>query len=148
MITKGRRYLEKIGEDLSGKSGNVQFFLNNLAHLERKLGNNGVRWNIIGKLSLPFETSGKQAQSRTNWNVSASLRFARIKAARPPTLAAANALRERAGTPMTPDEQTYFDEQLKILREKIDLKQFDTVWSKGHAMRMEQAIEFALEENG
>jgi hypothetical protein len=59
--------------------------------------------------------------------------------------AAANAGRDRGGTPMTPDEQTYFDEQLKNLREKMDTRQFDAAWSKGQAMTMEQAIQFAVE---
>ena len=59
--------------------------------------------------------------------------------------AAANALREKGGTPMTPDEQLYFDEQLKGLREKMDLMKFDSVWSTGRAMTMEQAIEFAIQ---
>ncbi|HMB22977.1 MAG TPA: hypothetical protein VKP08_09120, partial [Anaerolineales bacterium] len=60
--------------------------------------------------------------------------------------AAASALRERDHTPMTPDEQTYFDGQLTNLHEKMDAKQFDSVWSKGQAMTMEQAIELALEQ--
>jgi hypothetical protein len=59
--------------------------------------------------------------------------------------AAANTLREKSGTPMTPDEQVYFDEQLNSLRDKMDLKIFESAWSKGHAMRMEQAIELAVE---
>ena len=59
--------------------------------------------------------------------------------------AAANALREKSSTPMTPDEQAYFDQELKRLRETLDLKTFDSVWSKGQALRMEQAIELAVE---
>ena len=59
--------------------------------------------------------------------------------------AAASALREKADTPMTPDEQIYFDEQLKGLREKMDSMKFDSAWSKGYAMTMEHAIELALE---
>jgi hypothetical protein len=60
--------------------------------------------------------------------------------------ASANALRKQRGTPMTPDEQAYFEERLRILREKLDEMQFDTAWAKGHAMTMEQAIALALEE--
>jgi hypothetical protein len=59
--------------------------------------------------------------------------------------AAANALRDKSGTPMTPDEQAYFDEQLNGLRTKMDLTTFESAWSKGHSMRMEQAIELAVE---
>jgi hypothetical protein len=45
---------------------------------------------------------------------------------------------------MTPDEQIYFDEQLTILRQKMDTMKFDSFWSKGFGMTLEQAIEFAL----
>jgi hypothetical protein len=48
---------------------------------------------------------------------------------------------------MTPDEQVYLDEQLKGLREKLDSKQIDSIWSRGCAMTMGQAIDFALEDN-
>jgi hypothetical protein len=57
---------------------------------------------------------------------------------------AAQALREKDGMHMTPDEQAYFDKQLKTLHEKLDSTQFDPAWSSGHAMTMEQAIQFAL----
>ena len=55
-------------------------------------------------------------------------------------------LREKTGTPMTPDEQVYFDEQLKGLREELNSIRIDSAWSKGRALTMERAIEFALEE--
>ncbi|HUF00058.1 MAG TPA: adenylate/guanylate cyclase domain-containing protein [Anaerolineales bacterium] len=59
--------------------------------------------------------------------------------------AAADALREKGGTPMTPDEQVYFDKQLNDLHEKLDPTQFHSIWSRGRAMTMAQAIGFALE---
>jgi len=62
-------------------------------------------------------------------------------------LAAADILREKGGTPMTPDEQVYFDGQLEVLRDKLDKIQFDSIWSKGCGMSMEQAIELALNGN-
>jgi len=55
-------------------------------------------------------------------------------------------LREQHGTPMTPNEQTYFEEQLQSLHEKMDKMRFSSVWSKGHIMTIEQAIALALEE--
>jgi hypothetical protein len=60
--------------------------------------------------------------------------------------AAADAMRQKGGTPMRPDEQAYFDEQLKSLRERMSSSDYDAVWSKGRSMSMEQAIEFALEQ--
>ena len=47
---------------------------------------------------------------------------------------------------MTPDEQVYYDEQLNALRAEMNSIQFDSIWSKGCAMTMEQAIALALEE--
>ena len=55
-------------------------------------------------------------------------------------------LREQHGTPMTPNEQTYFEEQLQSLHEKMDGMKFDSTWSQGRAMTMQQAMEFALED--
>jgi hypothetical protein len=60
-------------------------------------------------------------------------------------LGAASALREKGGTPMTPDEQIYFDERLKELREKMDSIKFDSLWLHGRALTMESAIAYALE---
>jgi hypothetical protein len=59
--------------------------------------------------------------------------------------AAANALREKGGTPMTPDEQIYYDDQLNVLRQKMDSKGYESIWSTGHALSMDQAIQKALE---
>jgi hypothetical protein len=59
--------------------------------------------------------------------------------------AAANRLRDQSDRPMTPDEQIYFDKQLTGLREKMELMKFDSIWSQGFRMTMEQAIELALE---
>jgi tetratricopeptide (TPR) repeat protein len=61
--------------------------------------------------------------------------------------AAAEALRERVGSPMTSEEQTYFDEQIKTLRLKLEAHSFDRIWTNGRALTMEQALEFALGEN-
>jgi hypothetical protein len=58
---------------------------------------------------------------------------------------AASALREKGGTPMTPDEQRYFDEQLQGLRAKLDSMKLDSMWSQGRALTMESAIAYALE---
>ena len=59
--------------------------------------------------------------------------------------AAANALREKGGTPMTPDEQIFFDEQLRDVREKLDSKRHESIWSTGRNLSMEQAIQMALQ---
>ncbi len=46
--------------------------------------------------------------------------------------------------PLTPDEQVYYDEQLRAVRAAIDPASFEAAWSKGHALAMEDAIAFAV----
>jgi hypothetical protein len=58
--------------------------------------------------------------------------------------AAADALRQKANTPMTPDEQIYFDEQLSALHDKVDSIKYESAWAKGHTLTMDQAIELAV----
>jgi hypothetical protein len=61
-------------------------------------------------------------------------------------LAAATALREKAGTPMRPEEKVYFDEQLKTLRDKMSSPTLEWIWSKTHVLSMDDAITLAVEE--
>jgi len=131
-----------------GASFNVILEKSNLAHLERRTGNyeNALEYyretiaafrdmGQTGAVSHQLECFGFIAQTQ-NQNEHALQLFA-----------AAHALREKAGTKMRPDEQTYFDEQLKYLHEKMDVAKFDSIWSEGHIMTMEQAIALALGEN-
>jgi hypothetical protein len=60
-------------------------------------------------------------------------------------IAAANTLRKKDGTSMTPDEQTYFNRQLANVRETMDKTRFELEWSKGATLTMEDAIELALQ---
>jgi hypothetical protein len=62
-------------------------------------------------------------------------------------LAAAADLREKANTPMRPDEKIYFDEQMKLLRANMKSPTLEWIWSKTHALSMEDAIALAIEEN-
>ena len=56
------------------------------------------------------------------------------------------ALREKGGTQMTPDEQVYFDEQLSVVREKLDPRRYESIWSTGRKLSMEQGVEMALHD--
>ena len=56
-------------------------------------------------------------------------------------------LREKDNSQMTSEEQAYFDEQMDVLRQKMDAGQLKQIWSNGRARTMEQAVKFALEEN-
>jgi predicted ATPase/class 3 adenylate cyclase len=137
-----------------GSMFNVILEKSNLAHLERKLGNYADALEYYRETINAFRDVGQKgavahqlecfgfialAQNQNKRSSPAEERALQL-------FASANALRKQRGTPMTPDEQTYFEEQIKILRENMDEMQFDAAWSKGHAMTMEQAIALALEE--
>ncbi|HJS17745.1 MAG TPA: adenylate/guanylate cyclase domain-containing protein [Anaerolineales bacterium] len=131
----------------AGARFNVILEKSNLAHLERRLGNFAgaleyYRETIIafrdiaqiGAVSHQLECFGFIALEEDRYERALEL------------FAAAHVLREKRSTPMTPDEELYFEEQLTILREKMDEMEFDQAWSKGHMLTMEEAIDFALED--
>ena len=60
---------------------------------------------------------------------------------------AAEALREVSNSIRTPDEQKEFEDAKSKLQSGMDEDEFNKVWEEGRSMTMEQAIEFALEEN-
>ncbi|HEX6033473.1 MAG TPA: tetratricopeptide repeat protein, partial [Anaerolineales bacterium] len=128
-----------------GASFNVILEKSNLAHLERKLGNYPQALEYYRETISAFRDVGQTGAIAHQLECFGFIALAQHEHERALYLfAAASALRERSNTPMTPDEQMYFDEQLKRLREDLDLALFDSAWSKGRAMRMEQAIEFAV----
>jgi len=60
---------------------------------------------------------------------------------------AAEALREVSDSVRTPDEQEEFEDAKASLQSGMNQAEFNTVWEEGRSISMEQAIEFALEEN-
>lgn len=129
-----------------GATFNVVLEKSNLAHLERRTGNYESALEYYRETIAAFRDMGQTgavSHQLECFGFIASAQNLHERALR--LFAAANALREKAGTPMRPDEQVYFDQQLNSLREKMDSRRFDSVWAKGHIMTMEQAIEFAVE---
>jgi tetratricopeptide (TPR) repeat protein len=57
---------------------------------------------------------------------------------------AAQALREKVQSPMTDHEQADHDRDLARLRTMLPETEFNSIWTEGRAMLMEEAIEFAL----
>jgi len=128
-----------------GSMFNVILEKSNLAHLERKLGNYGNALEYYRETILAFRDIGQAGAVAHQLECFGFIALARNE--NEPALelfAAANALREKAGTAMTPDEQIYFEEQLEGLRGKMDAMRFDSVWTMGHTLMMEQAIELAI----
>jgi non-specific serine/threonine protein kinase len=125
---------------------NVILEKSNLAHLERRLGNYADALDYYRETILAFRDMGQSGAVAHQLECFGFIALAQDQAEHALQLfAAANALREKSSTPMTPDEQAYFDEQLAKVREKMDLAGFDSAWSRGHTVKMEQAIELALE---
>jgi hypothetical protein len=141
-LRESARIYEEIGATF-----NVTLEKSNLAHLERKLGNYKEALEHYRETLVAFRDIGQGGAVAHQLECFGYIAVAQSQNELALQLfAAANSLREKGNTPMTPSEQTYFDEQFNGLREKIDLVSFDSLWSKGRAMKMEQAIELALEE--
>jgi predicted ATPase/class 3 adenylate cyclase len=129
-----------------GASFNVILEKSNLAHLERRQGNFSIALEYYRETILAFRDiaqTGAVAHQLECFGFIALEESQDERALR--LFAAASVLREKRGTPMTPDEELYFAEQLTSLREKMNEKQFDLAWSMGRRMTMEEAIEFAQE---
>ncbi|HXQ39375.1 MAG TPA: hypothetical protein VN843_35575, partial [Anaerolineales bacterium] len=131
-----------------GAAFNVILEKSNLAHLERRTGNYATALEYYRETIVAFRDMGQTGAVAHQLECFGFIALAQSQNERALQLfAAANALREKANTPMRPDEQTYFDKQLESLREKMDARLYDSIWSEGHTMTMEQAIELALQDN-
>jgi tetratricopeptide (TPR) repeat protein len=130
-----------------GATFNVTLEKSNLAHLERELGHYASALDYYRETILAFRDIAQGGAVAHQLECFGFIALALGQDERALKLfAAANAMRQKGGTPMRPDEQTYFDEQLKTLRAKLDPKIFESTWSAGYVFSMEQAIEFALEQ--
>ena len=134
----------RVYEEL-GATFNVILEKSNLAHLERKLGNYAEALEYYRETILAFRDMGQTGAVAHQLECFGFIALAQNELEHALKLfAAANALREKSRTLMTPDEQSYFDEQLESLRQKMNVAKFDWVWSNGHSMMMEQAIDLAV----
>jgi tetratricopeptide (TPR) repeat protein len=117
----------------------------NLAHLERQFGHHQEALERYQETIVGFYEVGQEGAVAHQLECFGFLAIEDDQYERALKLfAAADALREKVAAPMTSEEQTYFDEQINVLRQKIDAGQFDRIWTNGRALTMEQALEFAL----
>jgi tetratricopeptide (TPR) repeat protein len=129
-----------------GSTFNVILEKSNLAHLERRLGNYAEALEYYRETIVAFRDIAQIGAVAHQLECFGFIALEQEQNERALQLfAAASALREQRSTPMTPDEQVYFDEQLKTLRGKMDLMKFDAIWLRGRSMTMQRIIEFALE---
>jgi predicted transcriptional regulator len=130
-----------------GARFNVILEKSNLAHLERRHGNLDRALAYYCETIIAFRDIAQLGAVSHQLECFGFIALEKNQEAHALQLfAAANALRKKRGTPMTPDEQLYFEEQLTSLRESMDEKQFDSAWSTGYRMTMEQAIQLVLQD--
>jgi tetratricopeptide (TPR) repeat protein len=147
---EARLWFEKAMDAFRDAGANFSVLLNksNLAHLERQFGHYQQALERYRETIVGFQEVGQVGAVAHQLECFGFLAMAGAQNERALKLfAAADALRERVSSPMTSEEQAYFDEQIRVLRQKIDAGQFDRVWATGRALTMEQALEFALKEN-
>ena len=119
--------------------------MSNLAHLERNLGNNKEALEYYRETIIAFRDIGQTGAVAHQLECFGFIAVAQGQNERALQLfAAANALREKAGTPMRPEEKIHFDQQLKTLREKMNSPTLEWIWSKVHALSMDDAIALAI----
>lgn len=131
-----------------GATFNVILEKSNLAHLERRLGKYREALDYYRETILAFRDIGQTGAVAHQLECIGFIALAQDQNERAMQLfAAAAALREKANTPMRPDEKIYFDQQLKLLREKMNSPTLEWIWSKAHALSMDDAISLAMGEN-
>lgn len=140
LFEKAERDFEQVGADF-----NVLLTKANLAHLERQHGNPQRAFEIYCATIVAFRDVGQIGAVAHQLECFGFLALAQAQYARALQLfAAANALREKGSMLMTPDEQVYFDEQLKIGHEQLGEAEFKKAWESGRAMNMDRAIAYAI----
>jgi ATP/maltotriose-dependent transcriptional regulator MalT len=118
-----------------------------MAHIARQMGNNQEAlalyretlpdWQKIGHrgaVAHQLESLGFIAKAQEQGERAVRL------------LGAAEALREASNSPMTPQEGVEYAKEVASLRAGMDEKDFLSLWAEGRSMTMEQAIEYALNE--
>jgi predicted ATPase/class 3 adenylate cyclase len=127
-------------------SFNVILEKSNLAHMERKLGNYASALDLYRETIAAFRYMGQTGAVAHQLECFAFIALAQNQTEHALRLfAAANAVRAKDGTPMTPDEQKYFNQQLTTVQEAMDKTQFDLAWSRGAALTMDEAVDLALQ---
>ena len=131
-----------------GATFNVILEKSNLAHLERRIGNHTSALEYYRETILAFRDMGQTGAVAHQLECFGFIAIEQNQKERALQLfAAAHALREKAGTPMRPEEKAYFDGQLMRLRDKMESPTLEWIWMKGHAQSMDHAIALALEEH-
>ena len=119
-----------------------------LGHLERQTGNLAQARSIYQETIKGWQELGNRSAVAHELEC---FGFLAIHAEEPERaaklLGAAEALREKIQSPMTDYERAEYGRAVARLRSMLAAEEFNALWTEGRSMTMEQAIEFALEEN-
>ena len=117
-----------------------------LAHLERNVGNYRRALELYRETITAFRDVGQRGAVAHQLECFAFIAIAQNQFDRGVRLlGAAEAWRERGGTPMTPEELVSHQKQVAAAGERMDSELFDKTWAEGRALTMEQAIQYATE---
>lgn len=147
---QARPLFEKAARALQELGANFEVLMDKslLAHLERESGNAERARELYRETIVGYRDAGQIGAVAHQLECFGFLALAQDEYGRTAQLfAAADAIRQKYGTGMTPEEQIYFDEQLKRVRDKSNASEFKKAWEDGHAMTMDRAISYALESD-
>jgi predicted ATPase/class 3 adenylate cyclase len=116
----------------------------NLAHLERQFGHLDRALVRYRDTIVAFRDVGQVGAVAHQLECFGFIALAQEQGARAAQLfGAAQALREHTNTPMTPEEQVYYDDQVQRLRSTTDPTTFEAAWSHGRTLSMDDAVGLA-----
>lgn len=119
--------------------------LNNLANVARARGDYQRAWDLYE------ESLQRNRELGDSWALAyllddiGVLSVAEGRPARAVRLvAAAHALRDSAGAPLSPKEQDDLDQRLKAARDSLSSDEFEAAWEEGLVKTLDEALEYAL----
>jgi hypothetical protein len=134
---------EEMGDQLSVTAHNSE-----AAHILRESGNIQEAFALYKKTIQEWREFGHRGAVAHQLECLAFIAKAREQGERAVRLmGAAEALREVSNSPMTPTQQMLYDREVAELRTGLDEPIFAALWAEGRNMTMDQAIDYALEEN-
>ncbi|HZJ22574.1 MAG TPA: adenylate/guanylate cyclase domain-containing protein [Anaerolineales bacterium] len=120
-----------------------------MAHVARQLGNFDEALSLYRETLRDWQKIGHRGAVAHQLECFAFIAKAQEQGERAVKLmSAAEALRETSKSPRTPQERVEYEEEVTSLRTGMDEKTFVSLWEEGREMTMEQAIEYALQEEG
>jgi tetratricopeptide (TPR) repeat protein len=119
-----------------------------MAHIARQMGNYREALDLYRETLPDWQKIGHRGAVAHQLESFAFIASAQEKGERAvKLLGAAEVLREASNSPMTPQERVEYAREVASLRAGMDQKDFDSLWAEGRAMTMEQAIEYARNED-